>query len=272
MAGICLTGDVHSREIAYPEQDYLPNGMSEVDVAKQYVDTAKSQGVSATLFVTGRAATEQPDDVRKLGDTEGIEIGGHTYQSLRPQWLHKLFRIVTRSQYGPSLFQRYDIRRTKQALEPLVGNLTSCRTHAYASDERSSNILAEEGFTLMSDEVTPPSQIHPTFGGDLVQLPINTLRDHGHVYHAERTPDSVDGDPNSGDPFCKQSFTIEEWGKRIRDQIKQIVNDGGIATIQAHPICQCTSDEFSTLASLLEWIDEQGIQTFTCREISGQYG
>lgn len=271
MGGICLTGDVHSRKVAHPEQDYLPEGMSEVDVAKQYVETVNSHGISATLFVTGRAAKEQPGDVRDLSDAECIEIGGHTYQSLRPQWLHKMFRTVTGSQYGPSLFQRYDIRRTKQALEPLVGDLASWRTHAYASDERSRDILADEGFTLISDEVTPPSQTHPTVEGNLVQLPINTLRDHGHVYHAERTPEVVDEDPNSGDPFCRESFTIEEWGNRIRDQIEQIVNDGGIATIQAHPICQFVSDEFETLLSLLEWIDEQGIQTFTFREIAEQY-
>ena len=266
MSGVCLTGDVHSLRLANAEQEYLPNGMTELDIASKYAKIAADHDVAATFFLTGLAARDQPNLVSTIDSSEFIEIGGHTYRSLQPGLLHSVFRRVWGGRYGPSAFQRYDIRKTKAVLSEFCTKPTSWRTHAYASDHRTLPILAKEGFNVVSDSVVPDSKISPWVEGEILSIPVNTLRDHGHLYHAHRTARSTDSD-SSGDSFDSQMYDPDAWLSQVTSQVEAIINAGGFATIQAHPVCQFTADELDTLTELVRWLDEEGIDTYRCRDV-----
>ena len=269
MTGVCLTGDIHSMQISYPEQAFLQGDISELKLGQKYNSIAERYGIDVTLFVSGLAAKSQPETLRQIAARPQTEIGGHTYRSLRPKLLHTAFRRFTGSLYGPTQYQRYDIKRTKRAIESILSeDLSSWRTHAYASDEQTPQILVDCGFTTISDDVVPASETHPKRQNGLLSIPVNTLRDHGHMYHAERTESAVAEAPHPGDEFCRDSFSPSEWGDRVIAQIREIVEEGGIATIQAHPICQYIADEFDTLERLVRWLDEEDISTYTCREVA----
>lgn len=267
MSGVCLTGDVHSLRLANAEQAYLPTGTTELDIASRYAKIAADHDVAVTFFVTGLAARDQPNLVSTIDSNSSVEVGGHTYRSLQPGPLHSVFRRIWGSRYGPSAFQRYDIRKTKAALSELCTKPTSWRTHAYASDHRTFSILAKEGFTVVSDSVAPDSKISPSMEGEILSLPVNTLRDHGHLYHAHRTAKSTDS-ASSGDSFNSQMYEPDAWLSRVTSQIEAITNAGGFATVQAHPVCQYTADGLDTLTELVRWLDEEGINTYCCRDVS----
>jgi hypothetical protein len=266
MSGVCLTGDVHSLRLANAEQAYLPTGTTELDIASRYAKIAADHDVAVTFFVTGLAARDQPNLVSTIDSNSSVEVGGHTYRSLQPRHLHSVFRRIWGSRYGPSAFQRYDVRKTKAVLTGLSTKPTSWRTHAYASDHRTLPILAREGFTVVSDSVVPDSTVSPSMEGKILSLPVNTLRDHGHLYHAHRTAESTES-TSSGDSFNSQMYEPDAWLSRVISQIEAITNAGGFATVQAHPVCQYTADELDTLTELIRWLDDEGIDTYCCRDI-----
>jgi len=52
---------------------------TEVEAAIEYAEVAAEYDVPVTLFVTGKAAEEEPERVKRLAVMENVEIGGHNY-------------------------------------------------------------------------------------------------------------------------------------------------------------------------------------------------
>src|SRR5262245_43876728 len=130
---IILTGDVH--EIGNVSRDRHYASCSEIEAACEYAHIAKSFDLKITMFITGTTAIQSPNLLRRLASLPNVEIGGHTYNSLRPTSLHSLFQILTRSYYGPRIYQRWDIGRTLAILRKLAeAPVTTWRTHAYHGD------------------------------------------------------------------------------------------------------------------------------------------
>ena len=98
---ICLTGDVHHRSLGTREAPLI-EPLSEADLAVAYAEIAASHGLTVTLFVTGPVALEHSVPLRQLAAMPNVELGGHGYAAFRPGWLHRLFRVVWGSHWGPA--------------------------------------------------------------------------------------------------------------------------------------------------------------------------
>ena len=253
---VCITGDVHHMSLETRDQEYMDR--TELEAAIEYAEIAAEYDVPVTLFVTGKAAVEEPDRVQTLANMDNVEIGGHNYWGFTTP-IHKGWRALAKltggrigSWNGPRSFQAYEIRRTIEALEAVGAEVTSWRDHAYRHDEHTAELLAEYGITHFSDVVEPEGEVRKQ--GALTVVPINTPPDHEHVYHAFRTPEFVEENNFKG-PFGGESVEIEEWVEWVWDEVISV----DIATILAHPACMQLSDNFDMFEDMCERIDNIGV-------------
>jgi len=65
---VCLTGDVHHMSLETRDQEYMDR--TEVEAAIEYAEVAAEYDVPVTLFVTGKAAEEEPERVKRLAVME----------------------------------------------------------------------------------------------------------------------------------------------------------------------------------------------------------
>ena len=113
---VCITGDVHHMSLDTRDQEYMDR--TEVDAAIEYAEIAAEYEVPVTLFVTGKAAVEEPAGVRQLANMDHVEVGGHNYWAFTTP-IHKLWRALAKvtgerlgSWNGPRLFQSWEINKT----------------------------------------------------------------------------------------------------------------------------------------------------------------
>lgn len=264
---VCLTGDVHHMSLETRDQAYMDR--TELDVAIEYAEIAGEYGVPVTLFVTGKAAVEEPNRVRRLVAMDHVEIGGHGYYAfdtpIHTAWrgLGKLTRGFVGSWNGPKWFQQWEIRRTKSTLTDLGATVTSWRDHAYRHDSNTASLLASAGIERFSDSVGPDERVQNESG--VTVLPVNTPPDHEHIYHAFRKRGS-DAVQQFRGPFGGNSVEPEEWVDWVADQAATVLADDGVATILAHPSCLWLADEFESLYGLCEWISDR--EPLLMREIN----
>jgi len=237
---VCLTGDVHHMSLETRDQEYMDR--TEVEAAIEYAEVAAEYDVPVTLFVTGKAAEEEPERVKRLAVMENVEIGGHNYWAF-DTLIHKGWRGVTGSWNGPRPFQRWEIRKTIETFEEL-GSITSWRDHAYRHDRHTAALLSEAGITHFSDAVEPDGEVREEDG--LTVVPINTPPDHEHVYHAFRTPEFVAENDFEG-PFGEDSVEVEEWVEWVLGRVSE---QDGVTTILAHPACMWLADDFRGFESV----------------------
>ena len=241
---VCLTGDVHHMSLDTRDQAYMKR--TEVECAIEYAEIAAEYDVPVTLFVTGKAAREEPERVERLASMENVAIGGHNYYAFGTP-IHKLFRGLTGSWNGPRRFQSWEVGRTLDALGDAGAAVRAWRDHAYRYDEHTAGVLADHGLTHFSDAVGPEERVREEDG--LTVVPINTPPDHEHVYHAFRTPKFVAADDFAG-PFGAESSSIGEWLNWVLDSADERVRAGEPATILAHPACMCLADGFAAFEEL----------------------
>lgn len=253
---VCLTGDVHHMSLETRDQEYMDR--TEVDVAIEYAEIAADYDVPVTLFVTGKAAVEEPDRVERLAAMDNVEIGGHNYWAFDTP-VHSVWRALQKvtggrigSWNGPRSFQKYEIQRTIDALSDCGADVTSWRNHAYRHDEHTAELLANANITHFSDQVGPNKRIRNE--AETTIVPVNTIPDHEHIYHAFRTRHSEAVERFEG-PFGGESVSVDEWTDRVVDQIEGIQKSGGTATVLAHPACLWLADEFEAYEQLLSAIE-----------------
>jgi len=259
---VCLTGDVHHMSLATRDQKYLDR--TEVEVAIEYAELAAKYDVPVTLFITGKAATEEPDRVQRLVAMDNVEIGGHNYWAFATP-IHSAWRALDKltggqvgSWNGPRPFQRYEIHRTLKTLSERGADVSAWRDHAYRHDGNTAGLLADAGITHFSDAVGPNERVRRE--GAVTVVPVNTPPDHEHVYHAFRTPGSTAVERFEG-PFGGESRSIDEWVNWVLDRIKAIRSDGGVATVLAHPACLWLADEFEAYERLLSAVERRDPRT-----------
>lgn len=241
---VCLTGDVHHMSLETRDQEYMDR--TEVEAAIEYAEIAEEYDVPVTLFVTGKAAKEEPERVKKLAEMDHVEIGGHNYWAF-DTLVHKGWRAITGSWNGPRPFQRWEIQKTIAAFKKLGIEITSWRNHAYRHDTHTKELLAEAGITHFSDPVEPEGEVREEDG--MTVVPINTPPDHEHVYHAFRTPEFVADSGFSG-PFGTGSREVDGWVDWVRDRIETLVTEGRPATVLAHPACMDLADGLTAFEKL----------------------
>jgi len=254
---VCLTGDVHHMSLETRDQEYMDR--TEVDAAIEYAEIAGKHGVPVTLFVTGKAAREEPERVRTLAAMDHVEIGGHNYWAFGTP-VHKLFRGLTGSWNGPRRFQDWEIDRTVRTFSDLGVEIRSWRDHAYRHDSNTAGLLSQAGITHFSDVVEPDGSVREDDG--LTVVPINTPPDHEHIYHAFRTPEFVAESDFEG-PFGDESVGPTEWREWVLDTVESSPDRRGAATLLAHPACMRLADNFQTFERLCD-----NISPFETRRVS----
>jgi peptidoglycan/xylan/chitin deacetylase (PgdA/CDA1 family) len=237
--------------MATRDQEYLDR--TEVEIAIKYAEIAEKYDVPVTLFVTGKAAIEEPDRVERLAAMDNVEIGGHNYWAFTTP-IHQGWRVIEKmtggrvgSWNGPRSFQQHEIHRTIQVLNDRGADVTAWRDHAYRHDQYTAELLVDTGISHFSDAVGPEERIRQDAG--LHVVPVNTPPDHEHVYHAFRTPESEAVDRFHGS-FGGESASVEEWAEWVLDRSETIRNIGGVATVLAHPACLQLADALKTFRSL----------------------
>lgn len=265
---ICLTGDVHQQYNGAEQQLYEG---SEVDAALEYVDIAQRYNIELTLFLTGKVVHAERNKVDIISGKDHVELGGHTWSAFRPRWLHTLFQRGLNSIYGPKLFQRIDIWRTLRTLRQLREEpITAWRTHSYQSTETTYEILSGSSVRIVSDQKDVDAASPYEYEDyDLIELPINIITDHEHLYHGARTYNSVQANIDNGwsDTFGPESYEIAEWTDKVIAGIDQVEQADGIATLLIHPACMKVADDLQHFEQICAHISDQGYETYAVSDI-----
>jgi hypothetical protein len=248
---VCITGDVHHMSLGTRDQEYLD--VTEVEAAIEYAGIAAEYDVPVTLFVTGKAAVEEPDRVQRLAAMDTVEIGGHNYWAFGTP-LHKAFKGLLGTWNGPRVFQSWEIGKTVDAFSELGVAITSWRDHAYRHDSNTASLLAEHGLTHFSDAVGPDERVRRRDGVTVV--PINTPPDHEHLYHAFRTPEFVAEGEFVG-PFGAESRDPDGWLDWVLEAVDERRTEGEPATVLAHPACMALGDDLSAFERLCEFVSTE---------------
>ena len=184
---IFLTGDVHNMSLNVKHQQLL--GATELIAADRYAKIAAEYGVRVTLFVSGRASVEEPDNFESLVKCQNVEIGGHTWDSFRHKRLHQVCTILYGSPLGPRWSQDRDIAKTIATIRKCTGKqILSWRSHTYANDRHTNDLLTRHGVKIVSNEAGPDTDIKRV-SETLTSVPVNVMPDHEYVYHGEITPE-----------------------------------------------------------------------------------
>ncbi len=253
---ICLTGDVHHASLMINDQKHIREPEStEIRIARLYVELLEKYDVKSTLYICGRAFTEEWADLEPVATHPLVEIGGHMFNARFPRECFDAYGEQTGLWNGPRWYQEWDIRSNVEAVKAATGHhLVSWRAHSYKVDCNTHELLAANGIRMVSNAISPGNLWPERIGHGLVSHPMNTIPDHDHLYHAHRTPAYVEEANRRGygaDGFGTVSYTIEEWARLVLEQVERIEAEGGLATVLAHPLCMYLADKFRTLEALL---------------------
>jgi Polysaccharide deacetylase len=268
---IVLTGDVHHRSLN--TNDQRRSDLDEVAASERYLEIADHYGLSVTLFVTGRTAIEHSEGLARLSGAPNLEIAGHTFNAYKLPFWKRPLRRLSRSAHGFRSWQQAEIEATRRALVDVAGHpITSWRNHAYLSDRHTPELLRAAGIRVWSDQVDPTA-MGPQFGAEgLVELPINVMPDHEHLYHAHRTVSWVSRWQRRyhfSDGFGSESYAPQEWADQVAQQALRISNARGVATILAHPLCQYVADGLRAFDSLCRQLRDCQSTTASAAPVKG---
>lgn len=260
---ICLTGDIHHASLGTNDQRYLPAGESEVKIAARFTRLVEQAGLKITYYVTGRTLVDEWGPFRPIAASPAVELGGHTFAGLPASVWTRLgyaLRGLTPpshgASHGPRWKQLRDIRRTIEAVRQRTGRqIVAWRSHGLVRDENTYRLLAECGLRMISDEVSATKLVPEPTPEGLISHPLNVLMDHDHLLHAHRDAAFVAAAKARGygaDAFGCESYSIQDWGQIVREQVAKIHEQGGLPTVLMHPICQYLADDFRTAAKLMD--------------------
>jgi peptidoglycan/xylan/chitin deacetylase (PgdA/CDA1 family) len=253
---ICLTGDLHHMSLGTGNQKHCD--ITEVQVAQRYLALLRGAGVKVTFFVTGRAFAEEWSDLAPICADPLVEIGGHTYTCFEPSLLHRVSKKVVGSYNGPAAYERRDVRRTIDVIRRRTGRtIRLWRNHMYMHGPWTDRVLAEEGIQLCSDTVRAAATGPSRRPDGIIDLPINVIPDHEHLYHAERTREWVAAwraRYRWTDDFGPESYAIEEWTELAIEGLRQNEQRGALSTLIIHPITMYLCDRFAGFRRILEFI------------------
>lgn len=270
---VFVTGDVHDPGVGGADARALRrgSGLTELECALKYAAIARRHRVPITLFVTGEAAQQQPQQLAELVQNEYVELGGHTWNALQPVARHLAYRRLLGSFYGPERSQRRDVRATIDGIAAAGGGrIRVWRTHGYRSDATTMRVLDEAGIRVVSDRVEPEGTIS-ALSPSLVALPISTPPDHDHLLHGETTAQRVweeqairesphriwglrgrrsnwgrfakelakraAGIQTPLRPFGEQHLPAADWWEWTRGTLDHRLERYGFATLLLHPAC-----------------------------------
>ena len=259
-AMICLTGDVHQRSYRGTDTSFSP--FSEVQLASKYAGIAEGYGIRITLFLTGKACLEEPEEVRALAQMPHCEIGGHTFAAFRDPW-SRIYKKVFKTPWGLESHQKRDIQKTIESIHAVTGKrIAAWRNHSYIQTDKTPRLLELARIKWVSDEVNLTKRSWEALSQHLISLPINVPPDHEHLLHGKYQI----GMPKASKLIGR--LPMNHWAEHVKKNVQEIVDDGGIATILIHPLCMEIADGmtgFDDLCQFLQrfpngWVSEVGNQ------------
>ena len=267
---ICLTGDLHHTSLQINDQKHIPDPeLTEIRIARMYVDLLEKYDIPATLYVCGGAFEEEWDDLAPVATHPLVEVGGHMHRARFPREVFDCYGEKTGLWNGPRWYQDWDIRRNVEVVgQRMDYRIVSWRAHSFKVDPNTYELMAARGLKLTSDAIEADNLWPGRIDRGIISHPVNVIPDHDHLYHAHRTEEYVERINREGygaDDFGAVSYSIEDWGELVARQVRAIEQVGGIATVLAHPLCMYLADGFRTLETLLEYFATCG--TIRARDI-----
>jgi hypothetical protein len=253
---ICLTGDIHHGSLRTGNQ--LHSDVSEVELAGRFLDILRGSGVKATYFVSGKTFAEEWPVLRPICEDPSVEIGGHTYSCFEPVLFHRASKKLLGSYNGPRAWQRWDVTRTIDIVRQKTGRtIRAWRNHMYMHQGATDEVLAEAGIRICSDVVSATASGPYFRRSDLLEIPINVIPDHEHLYHAERTPEWVrawQARYRWSDAFGSASYRVDEWAEIVLDQLRRNEERKALSTVIIHPITMYLCDGFVSVRKIVDYI------------------
>jgi hypothetical protein len=174
---------------------------------------------------------------------------------------HRIWNKVLGSYNGPAWCQAWDARRTINIIQRRTGQrIRTWRNHMYMHGPNTERVLARCGLDVCSDGVERASfgpRSHPE---GIVNLPINVIPDHEHLFHAERTPEWVDAWVRRydwADDFGSESYYIDEWVDLVLEGLHENEARGALSVMIIHPITMYLCDQFDGVTRILDYLAER---------------
>lgn len=246
---IYLTGDVHSKNLSSSERKVVK---SEIEAAERYLEILKKNKIACTLFINGICLKKEKKDFKRLLNYD-VEIGGHTYNNFEGMNIIKsyLYRKIWGGVYGPSFFQKKDIKKTKEAFEKEGLKMISWRTHAFGSNNKTFEILSKKGIKYVSDLL---GKLPPFYDkkNKIFHIPINIPVDSNTFSYGKLTPENRD-------PFAsctKGRIFPEEWFEILKKRIKENEKKGIPSILLIHPSTMAFLDNFSLFKKIAKFLSK----------------
>jgi len=248
---IFITGDLH----IYDGHNYdQRKSGKEVMVALKYLEILKKYKMPCTLFINGICFKKESEHVKKILDYD-VELGGHTYNNFGLRNLFHLnktkgyiYRRIWRCVYGPASFQKKDIKKTKRAFENFGLKMTSWRTHAFSSNERTFKILKDEGVKYVSDLLGNQKPFYK----EVIHLPINIPVDQNTIAYGINRPENKD--PFA--PCIVGRIQPEEWFEIIKKRVIENEKNKIPSVMLIHPTTMDVLDNFRLFEKIIKFLSK----------------
>ena len=214
-----ITGDVHQRD--YDSKEHRAFDIYEV--VSEYLSIVEKDGLKCLLFVTGVCIEENPDFWTNVVK-KGHRLGFHTYDSFQKFKFGQGFKnkLLFGCNYGSYNAQELDIVKCKYIANKHGFVIKDWRTHEYASNEITKELLAKHNFSAIYDRFDLSNTPIPFEVDGIKDVPITFPDDHCNVVHV------VLNDKRSG------LMSPEDYVSEVRKLYKH----GRCNIIQCHPMCQ----------------------------------
>lgn len=256
---ICLTSDIHHSSLCTGNQQHCD--LPEIQVARRSLELIEKAGIKTTFFISGKSFVEEWEDLKPICRHPLVEVGGHNYSCFQPELLHRVWNRLLGSYNGPAWVQRRDAQRTIDIIRRRTGRtIRSWRNHMYMHGPYTEEVLSRCGLQVCSDGVRKNTAGFEWHSTGLLNLPINVIPDHEHLYHAERTPEWVERWVRRygwSDDFGSQSYFIRDWTEVVLERLRQNEESGVLSVMIVHPITMYLCDQFASFQKILDFITDR---------------
>lgn len=250
---VCITGDVHHR-LGHPCHPMIPAHTiqkKEYVFAREYSNVLRKHDFRATLFVTGKCIAQHKPFWTDFLSLDLVELGAHTHTAFQPWILHKFFEQVLDTRYGPRFYQSLDIKRAINAFKLIGAEPKSWRTHAYAGNSTTYQLLEKFGFSTVSDRIRL-GNLKITNLGKLKQIPITSIPDERIAYFYFRG--------------MNERMIME--AQKVMQFILDLILERKDIVLQLHPICMKVLDNFRNFEKMLRMFSDSAYTPVTITELS----
>lgn len=260
---IYLTCDIHHQSLGTGNQHY--SDRSEMDCAGDFLHLLEKYNLDATYFISGLCFKEDwGTSLEKIVASEKIEIGGHNLDCFKNEFYHRVCNKLFDSYNGHKIYQKRDCELTKEVIHKYTGHDTQLwRNHMYMHGKNTDEILRRCGIRICSDGVVKGRLKANRSKGEYINLPINIIPDHEHIYHAERTVAAVEKWIKRykwSDDFGEKSYSIENWGELLLNQVLEKERNEEDSLLIIHPITMYLADGYKFVEKLLSKIQKFNVK------------